>query len=150
MRVKDSPECGRLHTWTLKYQWSHKKNLCPPIFSKVSEPQWMVWFTALCCGMHSCGFNPPPMLMDTGSASMCIKKARCHADFNTVSKCCTRAESEVNTTQVHRWECIHYWIQGGPRGPGSPWSPDLEAPVIQFGGPVYNLRAKQWILGPFF
>ena len=31
-----------------------------------------------------------------------------------------------------------------------PWPPDLEAPVIQFGGPVYNLRAKQWILGPFF
>ena len=39
---------------------------------------------------------------------------------------------------------------GGPGGPGSPWPPDLEAPVIQFGGPVYNLRAKQLILGPFF
>ena len=41
--------------------------------------------------------------------------------------------------------------RGGPRGPGPPpWLPDLEARVIQFGGPVYNLRAKQWILGPFF
>ena len=39
---------------------------------------------------------------------------------------------------------------GGPGGPGPPRPPDLEAPVIQFGGPVYNLRAKQWILGPFF
>ena len=37
---------------------------------------------------------------------------------------------------------------GGARSPPDP--PDLEAPVIQFGGPVYNLRAKQWILGPFF
>ena len=32
---------------------------------------------------------------------------------------------------------------GGPGGPGPPRPPDLEAPVIQFGGPVYNLRAKQ-------
>ena len=41
----------------------------------------------------------------------------------------------------------------GSRGtwrPGPPWSPDLEAPLIQFAGPVYNLRAKQWILRPFF
>ena len=32
-----------------------------------------------------------------------------------------------------------------PGGPGAeaPQPPDLEAPVIQFGGPVYNLRAKQ-------
>ena len=32
---------------------------------------------------------------------------------------------------------------GGPGGPGPPRPQDLEAPVIQFGGPVYNLRAKQ-------
>ena len=33
--------------------------------------------------------------------------------------------------------------RGGPGGPGPPRPPDLEAPDIQFGGPVYNLRAKQ-------
>ena len=43
-------------------------------------------------------------------------------------------------------------LTSGPRGsrPRPPWSPDLEAPDTQFGGQVYNLRAKQWILGPFF
>ena len=29
---------------------------------------------------------------------------------------------------------------GGPQAPPDP--PDLEAPVIQLGGPVYNLRVK--------
>ena len=46
------------------------------------------------------------------------------------------------------------WIRKGSitsgSGGGGPWPPDLEATVIQFGGPVYNWRAKQWILGPFF
>ena len=32
---------------------------------------------------------------------------------------------------------------GGALGARAPLPPDLEAPVIQFGGPVYNLRAKQ-------
>ena len=31
----------------------------------------------------------------------------------------------------------------GGSGGGPPDPPDLEAPVIQFGGLVYNLRAKQ-------
>ena len=43
-------------------------------------------------------------------------------------------------------------LTSGSRGvPGpAPRPPDLEGPVIQFGGPVYILRAKQLILGPFF
>ena len=39
--------------------------------------------------------------------------------------------------------CTTSGSRGGPGGPGPPRPPDLEASVIQFGGPVYNLRAKQ-------
>ena len=39
--------------------------------------------------------------------------------------------------------CFTSGSRGGPGGPGPRRPPDLEAPVIQFGGPVYNLRAKQ-------
>ena len=38
---------------------------------------------------------------------------------------------------THRF---HYWIQEGPQ---ATWPPDLESPV-------YNLKAKEWILGSSF
>ena len=57
---------------------------------------------------------------------------------------------------TERLYCLQVWLclfkdysTSGCRG-GPPWPPDLETPDIQFGGPVYNLRVKQWILGPFF
>ena len=55
--------------------------------------------------------------------------------------------SEIKQSQI--WKTYPNPTNGS-RGPMPPWPPDLEAPVIQFGGPAYNLRDKQWILGPFF
>ena len=56
------------------------------------------------------------------------------------------AEQNVFSINLRFRISITSGSRGGPRGPGArppPWPPDLEAPV-------YNLRAKQWILEPLF
>ena len=54
---------------------------------------------AACC-MDSHGFEPwhkpPPMLVDMSAS---IERLSCHADPHTVSRCCTRCESEDYTSE---------------------------------------------------